>query len=394
MDIEALVSKYFGWCPGIKSASKFVPRMNISLKRRGLRAHHICLAMVLVIITFNAVFILQTRNFIDRASVTQGRYIDYGGKGSGGIIHYVDQRTGKVYTILVARDIAAWEKVDVLFDPENPGNARINAYKDLREIPKFSIVPIAFFSIYAALLFASHTQSPKIRFGILPIILGAIIIGASLIIHRSVAKPEKEFFTYLDDVTIRVDERMHQSEGGGLSLSMADWESYSHVFPTFIYRSPLHGVALECMNVEDGSSTLHPRFHFGNEWSELNVTWYARFPGEGGKGDEVVQQCDVHISDIVEGKSLSRVSAGVKIENGVPHIRIEVAYLDDSPTCPPDYHDDVEVDFTFDEWHKITILIVKPRLIVFLDDEPVIEASISPNYLGDGVDFRWRSFYS
>jgi len=394
MNFRKITLKYLGWCPGVKSAANFIPRMNLSIKRRGLRAHHVCLAMVIIIITFNAIFISQTRNFISGALVTQGRYIDYGGKRSGGIIHYVDQRTGKVYTILVARDIAAWEKVDVLFDPENPENARINAFKDLREITKFSIVPIAFFSIYAVSLFAARGQSPKIRFGILPIILGAIIIGASLIVNRSVAKPEKEFFTYLDDVTIRVDERTHQSEGGGLSLSMDDWESYSHVFTTFISRSPIHGIALECMNIEDGTSTLHPRFHFGKEWSELNVTWYARFPGEGSKGDEVVQQCEVHTSDPVEGKPLSRVSAGVKIVNGVPHIGIEVAYLDDSPTCPPDYNDDVEVDFTFDEWHKITILIVRPRLIVLLDDEPVIEATISPDYLGDGVDFRWRSFHS
>jgi len=117
MDIEALVSKYFGWCPGIKSASKFIPSTNLSIKRKGFRAHHVCLAMLIIIITFNAVFISQTQNFID-----------------------------------------------------------------------------TFFSIYAVSLFAARGQSPKIRFGILPIILGAIITGASLIVNRSVAKPEKEFF--------------------------------------------------------------------------------------------------------------------------------------------------------------------------------------------------------
>lgn len=100
MDIEALVSKYFGWCPGIKSASKFIPSTNLSIKRKGFRAHHVCLAMLIIIITFNAVFISQTQNFIDRALVTSIDQAVLRARATGGPFYEI-QLYDYVFSIIV-----------------------------------------------------------------------------------------------------------------------------------------------------------------------------------------------------------------------------------------------------------------------------------------------------
>ena len=211
------------------------------------------------------------------------------------------------------------------------------------------------------------------------------------------------YFTYLDDVTISIDDESILSTevllpvwGSHTVLGCASKAYRLRAFAggKSVHHSPPYGIAMMCSDPEDASSLVVVNRGVRKEWNELNVTWFVQFPSKGLKGDEAVQKFYIYTSDSKESRPLSYVSASIEIVNGAPQISIGIKYYGEIPSSPPDYCDEETVDFSLDEWHKITYLIDKPQFIVLLDDEPVIEAPISPDHLGDCVDFRWRSFYS
>jgi len=209
--------------------------------------------------------------------------------------------------------------------------------------------------------------------------------------YLTLPRKSSENLIYLDDVTISFDNILaFQDEISTQSQNESIWRlSLAHLDNDTFHSAP-SSLAMECKYFEDYQvGAVVPNVSVPSTWNEVNITWHLMLSKKVWSKDNVNQQFDIYMKE--DGDSVSRLYCGLRIADNQPQVDVGIVYFGDDP--PNSYHFRQDVEIGYNEWHKLTFLLNKPTLLIYYDNELVSSSSVHPDYLSDGIVFRWRTYH-
>jgi len=218
-----------------------------------------------------------------------------------------------------------------------------------------------------------------------------IVIVSGIIVIQNLPKNERWGYIYLDDVSISIDGVIVFQDDIRNETASEKWKTIEYAHTTDeVYHSPPSSFALRCAESEKGEyGTLYPRITINPEWSKLNVTWFVKIPKEALLGSETRQDLSLFFMERGEGRL--RLGCVIRLSDKSNNIWASAVYFGDQ--VPPIFDDEQEVDFDFTSWHRLMLVLEKPRVIVYFDDTIVCDFPIFIEYIAKEIDLRWWAYY-
>jgi len=191
----------------------------------------------------------------------------------------------------------------------------------------------------------------------------------------------------VDDVTVFEDDIRNETASKKWMTSASS--KYAHTTDE-VYHSPPSSFALRCSESKnEETGILYPKITINSGWSKLNVSWFVKIPEEALLGSEIRQDLSLFFMERGEGRL--RLGCVISLSEESNRIWATAVYFGDQ--APPIFDDEQEVDFDFTRWHRLTLVLEKPLVIIYFDDTIVCDFPIYTEYLARDIDFRWWAYF-
>lgn len=223
------------------------------------------------------------------------------------------------------------------------------------------------------------------------LIIPVVLIISGIIVIQNLPEKERWGYIYVDDVSISVDGVMVFQDDIRNETASEKWKTIEYAHTTDeVYHSPPSSFSLRCAESEKGEyGTLYPSITINPGWSKLNVTWFVKIPKEALLGSETRQDLSLFFSERGDGRL--RLGCVIILSEESNRIWATAVYCGDQ--APPIFDDREEVVFDFNSWHRLTLVLEKPRVIIYFDDMIVCDFPIFTEYLARDIDFRWWAYF-
>ena len=223
------------------------------------------------------------------------------------------------------------------------------------------------------------------------LIIPIVVIISGIIVIQNLPKEERWGYIYVDDVSISVDGVIVFQDDIRNETASEKWKTIEYAHTTDeVYHSPPSSFALRCAESEKGEyGTLYPRITINPGWSKLNVAWFVKIPKEALLGSETRQDLSLFFEERGEGRL--RLGCVIILSEESNRIWATAVYFGDQ--APPIFDDREEVDFDFTSWHRLTLVLEKPWVIIYFDDVIVCDFAIFTEYMAEEIDFRWWAYW-